>query len=166
MFKKGFLNSLTNRFKADTRGNVAIIFGVATVPLMIAAGCAVDIARAHIVQNRLQAALDAGAMAAATTPGLTEEERVKMGETVFAANYPTEKLGTPSTPVFDIDKEKVVASIDAEPEDHAHERGRHREAGRFHLRRDHHSFAEGRRDRHGARLFRVDELQGQVSGDA
>ena len=113
MFKKGFLNSLTNRFKADTRGNVAIIFGVATVPLMIAAGCAVDIARAHIVQNRLQAALDASAMAAATTPGLTEEERVKMGETVFAANYPTEKLGTPSTPVFDIDKEKVVASIDA-----------------------------------------------------
>lgn len=114
MFKKGFLSSLANRFKADTSGNVAIIFGIVTVPLLIAGGCAIDIARAHIVQNRLQAALDAGALAAATSPGMTDEERIDMGELVFAANYPSERLGTPSAPIFEINKETVTASIDAD----------------------------------------------------
>ncbi len=113
MFKKGFLNSLANRFKADTCGNVAIIFALATVPLLIAAGSAVDMARAHIVQTRLQAALDAGALAAASSPGLTDEERIKAGKTVFNANYPEEKLGTPATPIFDIEDGKVIASVDA-----------------------------------------------------
>ena len=114
MFNKGFLSSLANRFKSDTGGNVAIAFGIATIPLAIACGCAIDIARAHIVQTRLQAALDASALAAASAIGLTDEERVTMGEALFSANYPEEKLGMPATPVFDIENGMVVASVDAE----------------------------------------------------
>lgn len=114
MFKTGSLKSLANRFRTETSANVAIIFALATMPLLIATGCAIDIARAHIVQNRLQAALDAGALAVATTGHLTEDERIEMGETAFAANYPTEKLGTPAAPSFDIEDGKVIASVTAD----------------------------------------------------
>lgn len=113
MFSKGKVKSLLSRFKADKRGNVAIIFGITAVPMIIAAGCAVDLARAHIVQNRLQAALDAGALATAAAVGLSEEERIEKGEVTFQANYPAHKLGTPAAPAFTIEDGVVLASVQA-----------------------------------------------------
>lgn len=113
MFGKDKVKSLLTRFKADKCGNVAIMFGLTVVPMLIAAGCAIDIARAHIVQTRLQAALDAGALATAAAVGLTEEERIEKGKLTFAANYPSKSLGTPSAPSFVIDDGTVVASVDA-----------------------------------------------------
>lgn len=101
------------RFRDDTSGNVAIIFGLATIPLLIAAGSAVDIARGYIVQTRLQAALDAAALAAAAAVGLSEEERFELGATVFAANYDGSLLGGPASPVFSLDDGVLTASVDA-----------------------------------------------------
>jgi Flp pilus assembly protein TadG len=49
----------------DTRGNVAIIFGITTVPLMIALGMAVDLSNQMRVQQRLAGVADAVALAAA-----------------------------------------------------------------------------------------------------
>src|SRR3984893_1297963 len=44
-------------------GAVAVIFGLAAIPVIIAAGMAIDTARAYMVKTRLGAALDAAALA-------------------------------------------------------------------------------------------------------
>src|SRR5580704_18215674 len=44
-------------------GAVAVIFGLAAIPIIIAAGMAIDTARAYMVKTRLGAALDAAALA-------------------------------------------------------------------------------------------------------
>ena len=43
----------------DVRGNVAILFGVALIPILLGVGIAVDYARALMVRERMQGALDA-----------------------------------------------------------------------------------------------------------
>ena len=54
------LKRLSRRFRNDTSGAVAIIFALATLPVMIGAGMAIDIVRSNDAQSELQAALDAG----------------------------------------------------------------------------------------------------------
>src|ERR1700730_8456682 len=44
-------------------GSVAIIFGLAAIPVIIGGGMAIDTARAYVVKTRLGAALDAAALA-------------------------------------------------------------------------------------------------------
>ncbi|HKQ45219.1 MAG TPA: pilus assembly protein TadG-related protein, partial [Rhizomicrobium sp.] len=52
------------------RGNIAMIFGVAVVPIMIGAGAGLDFARAMMVRQQMAEALDAAALAVGSTPGL------------------------------------------------------------------------------------------------
>lgn len=49
-------------FWRDTRGNVAVIFAIACIPLISAVGCAVDYSRATQVRSKLQAAADAASV--------------------------------------------------------------------------------------------------------
>jgi Flp pilus assembly protein TadG len=55
--------SLMNRFRRDQRGNLAVIFAVATVPLIAAIGCAIDYSEATRIRAKLQSAADAAAVA-------------------------------------------------------------------------------------------------------
>ncbi len=55
--------SLFQSFKRDQNGNVAIIFGLAVIPVFFAAGIAVDYSRASDAQATMQAASDAAAIA-------------------------------------------------------------------------------------------------------
>jgi Flp pilus assembly protein TadG len=50
------------RFAADQRGNLAVIFALACLPLLSAVGCAVDYSRAVQVKGKLQAAADAASL--------------------------------------------------------------------------------------------------------
>jgi len=52
------------RFRRDQRGNIAVIFAVACVPLISAIGCAVDYSLATRMKAKLQAAADAASVAA------------------------------------------------------------------------------------------------------
>ncbi|MEZ0219530.1 TadE/TadG family type IV pilus assembly protein [Tardiphaga sp. 1201_B9_N1_1] len=54
---KSFLG-LTDRFRRDRRGNVAIIFAITCIPLISMVGAAVDYTRALQIRSQLQAALD------------------------------------------------------------------------------------------------------------
>jgi Flp pilus assembly protein TadG len=54
---------LMNRFRSDQRGNLAVIFAVATVPLISAIGCAIDYSEATRIKAKLQSAADAAAVA-------------------------------------------------------------------------------------------------------
>ena len=57
-------HSLLKSFKHSNSGNVAIIFGIAVIPVFFAAGVAVDYSRASDAQAVMQAASDAAAIAA------------------------------------------------------------------------------------------------------
>jgi Flp pilus assembly protein TadG len=54
--------SLIDRFRRDQRGNIAVIFVIACVPLISALGCAVDYTRATQMQSKLQSAIDAASV--------------------------------------------------------------------------------------------------------
>jgi Flp pilus assembly protein TadG len=56
------LVSLIDRFRRDQRGNIAVIFVIACVPLISAVGCAVDYTRATQMQSKLQSAIDAASV--------------------------------------------------------------------------------------------------------
>jgi Flp pilus assembly protein TadG len=55
---------LMNRFRRDQRGNLAVIFAIATVPLITAIGCAIDYSEATRIRAKMQSAADAAAVAA------------------------------------------------------------------------------------------------------
>jgi Flp pilus assembly protein TadG len=53
-------------FRADTRGNVGMVFGLLLVPLVALGGAGVDIARYETIRVELQDGLDRGVLAAAS----------------------------------------------------------------------------------------------------
>ncbi len=55
----------TSRFRNDNRGNVAIMFGLLAVPMVMFVGIAVDYSRVMAADRDLQEAVDAAAIAAA-----------------------------------------------------------------------------------------------------
>jgi Flp pilus assembly protein TadG len=78
--------SLLKRFAKSEKGNVAIMFGLSVVPLMAAAGVAIDFARFSTVQTQLQGALDAGSLAAALARNKSDGQRSQIGNDTFIAN--------------------------------------------------------------------------------
>jgi Flp pilus assembly protein TadG len=54
---------LIGRFRGDQRGNIAVIFAIACVPLVSAVGCAVDYSMATRMKAKLQSASDAASVA-------------------------------------------------------------------------------------------------------
>lgn len=88
--------SLKN-FARDAKGNVAILFGVALIPIMLGVGIAVDYGRVLIVRERMADAVDAAGLAIGSWPGLTEAELRTKAQQFFNANYPPSALGTVGT---------------------------------------------------------------------
>ena len=68
MTTKSFLGELCTRLRslrASERGNIAVIFALALVPLMMAMGIAVDYSRANETKGSVQATLDSALLAGA-----------------------------------------------------------------------------------------------------
>jgi Flp pilus assembly protein TadG len=57
-------SGLMNRFARDQRGNIAVIFAIACLPILSAIGCAVDYSEATRIKAKMQSAADAAAVAA------------------------------------------------------------------------------------------------------
>jgi len=75
------------RFIRDQRANIAMMFGLVTVPLIVATGGAIDYSRAYEQRMVVQDALDAAALAANRLLGLaTEEEIYAEALSFFLAN--------------------------------------------------------------------------------
>jgi Flp pilus assembly protein TadG len=77
------------RFRVHDGGNIAIIFAIVSVPLLMAVGGALDYARAFRARIEMQDALDAATLAVATEPSLRTLNSTKinqLAETFFAAN--------------------------------------------------------------------------------
>ncbi|KRQ93474.1 TadE/TadG family type IV pilus assembly protein [Bradyrhizobium valentinum] len=58
------LQQCLSRFRRDQRGNIAVIFTIAAIPLISAIGCAVDYSMATRMKAKLQSAADAAGIAA------------------------------------------------------------------------------------------------------
>jgi Flp pilus assembly protein TadG len=72
-------------FQKDERGAIAIIFGMALVPVIFFSGVAIDYGRASHAKTLLQGAADAAVTAASNSNGTTEE-KMRIAANIFAAN--------------------------------------------------------------------------------
>lgn len=82
-----------SRFASNTRGNVAMIFGVSLFPIMISVGVAVDLSRSLAVRERLSQAIDTAALAAGASPGMTTATKTTYVQDYLKANYDTSQIG-------------------------------------------------------------------------
>lgn len=87
------LRSGVRRFARNKRGNVAILFGLSIIPILLGIGVAVDYGRALIVHERMSSAADAAALAIGSWTGLTHAELKTKAQQYFEANYPSDSLG-------------------------------------------------------------------------
>lgn len=88
-----------SRFFGDRRGNVAIMFTVAIIPVLGAIGTAVDYARATQVRAKLQAAADSAILLAVGRTEITSDARSarKKAEAFYAAQAAL--LGVPDSTI-------------------------------------------------------------------
>ena len=125
-----FLHSLMMRARAflpDTRANIAMMFGLSLVPILVATGVGIDFARGVMVHQRLAAALDASALAvgnatskpascAATGSSNSSNacyELRKLAQQFFDMNYDHSmdaSYGTPSDVSITINGQQVTLS--------------------------------------------------------
>lgn len=88
------LRTLLASFRANKRGNVAVISALACLPMMAAVGCVIDYSNASMIKTKLQAAADSAALATvsvnspvvATAKAMTGSGTVSGGST-FANNF-------------------------------------------------------------------------------
>jgi len=106
------LEILRERFIKDARGSVAILFGVALIPITIGVGVAVDYGRALLQRERMQVALDASTLAVGSWPGLSNAEMQAKAQEYFNANFPTSnQLGSVSPLNLSTSGNTIVVSV-------------------------------------------------------
>lgn len=85
-------------FLGNRNANVAMIYAIAIVPVILAAGVGLDLARAMIVKSALAEALDAAALSVGSNQGLTQAQMQTQAQNYFNANYKVDSsYGTPAT---------------------------------------------------------------------
>jgi Putative Flp pilus-assembly TadE/G-like len=95
--KLKFFTAKARAFMHSRRGNVAMMFALALVPMTLAAGAGLDFARAMLVRQQMAGALDAAALAVGSTTGLDQTTAQALAQKYFDANYTVNKtaFGTP-----------------------------------------------------------------------
>ena len=107
--------SMLKQFCADQNGTIAVMVGLSAIPLLLAAGAAVDFARYSGAQTQVQAALDAAALAGGAAKDVTDAQRIEIANATFERNF--KSLGNADLAVkanFKIDGERFVSSADLE----------------------------------------------------
>ncbi|MBI2718295.1 MAG: hypothetical protein HY245_01990 [Rhizobiales bacterium] len=90
-------------------GNVSTVFAIAAVPLILAAGSAIDYVRGSRAQTDLQVAVDGAALAIATSSVTNNAERMQIGYSYFANNFIDSALKD-AKPTIKIDGDVVTVS--------------------------------------------------------
>jgi Flp pilus assembly protein TadG len=106
------LLQLFRKLRRDRRGAVAIVFALAALPMVGAAGVAIDMANVGRVKARMQAAADAAALAGArafNAPGMESNVQYSMDAArdraagFFAANIDKAFIDSPAETTIDVD---------------------------------------------------------------
>jgi Flp pilus assembly protein TadG len=84
---------LLSRFRNAVTGNVAMMYALALVPTVGAAGAAVDLGQAMVVRQRLGEATDAAALALGSMVNLTDAQKQAKALEFINANIPGSALG-------------------------------------------------------------------------
>src|SRR3972149_3290229 len=98
-------------FAHDAKGNVAILFGVTLIPILLGVGAAVDYGRALVVRERMSDAADAAALAIGSWPGLTQAELKTKAQQFFNANYPPDAIATVGTLNVSFAGEDIIVNV-------------------------------------------------------
>ncbi len=107
------LKTRIKKFITDRAANVGVMFALAAVPVALAAGVAVDYARASSASSEVQAALDTAAVAAAASTAMTDPERIQLAKDMFARNFDEETgFGFSAEPVVTIVNDQVKMTVD------------------------------------------------------
>jgi Flp pilus assembly protein TadG len=88
-------------FRRSSRGNVAMMFAIALIPLMIGAAAGLDFARGMLVRQQMSEALDAAALAVGSSTGLDQAHAQTLAQQYFNANFTvdTTAYGTPTVAI-------------------------------------------------------------------
>jgi len=105
--------AMAGELQRNRQGNVAIIFALAMMPIMAAAGIGVDLSRAYVVRAHLTQALDAAGLAVAGAPGASDEYLETLAQDFFNANYPTSEIGVPGELQLNVEDNVVTLSAGA-----------------------------------------------------
>lgn len=100
-------------FRQDAKGSVAILFGLALIPILLGIGIAIDYGRALIVRERMSAALDSAALAVGSWQGLSPADLKIKAQQYFNANYSSKKIGTPSNIQVSLSNNEITVSVTA-----------------------------------------------------
>ena len=79
------LRSAQARFQANDRGNIAMMFAIASIPMIIALGGGIDYSRATAARTQMQDALDATSLALSRQTNVATMTSAQM--LTFATNY-------------------------------------------------------------------------------
>jgi Flp pilus assembly protein TadG len=109
MSRKMLSRGLIGQFTRDQEGQVAVIFGLAVLPLAVAVGAAVDYSHSNQVRTSLQKAMDS-AVLAATIDGSANWQTAAMN--AFKGNL-NAKDSTVGTPTFSLQNEVYSGSVPA-----------------------------------------------------
>ena len=102
--------SLTGRFAASSRGNVAMLFALSLPVLVMITMGGVDINRAATVKGNLQDALDAAALAAARSQAVSDADLTTIGTKALRANLANYPDITLASATFTLNSDQVVIS--------------------------------------------------------
>jgi Flp pilus assembly protein TadG len=89
------LRRAISRFRGDLSGNIAVIFGIAILPVLGFVGAAVDYSRVNLARSAMQGALDSAVlMVSKNAPQLNAEQITTQATSYFNALY-TVQVGDP-----------------------------------------------------------------------
>ena len=100
------------RFRTDGAGNVALMFGLAMVPMVGAVGVAVDYSRAATQRTQVQAALDSAALAGAQQLGAGDKEVRDAVKAFLAVNMPSQHRNKDVDIQITDDRKRVSVTMD------------------------------------------------------
>ena len=106
------IRRMSEHFIKDSRGSVAILFGLAVIPIVIGIGVAVDYGRALLMRERMQEALDAATLAVGSWPGLSTAQQQAKAQEYFNANLPaSNQLGSVSPLSLSTSGNSIIVSV-------------------------------------------------------
>tara|TARA_R110002126_G_scaffold216194_2_gene362311 strand:+ start:2964 stop:4535 length:1572 start_codon:yes stop_codon:yes gene_type:complete len=110
MFLARFLRKIAE-FATNRRGNVAVIFSLALMPVTLLAGGSVDLSTAMNARSRLAQALDAAALAVGVNSTISDEDALTIARGFIAANYPERELGDITSVSVSLDPETDSVTV-------------------------------------------------------
>jgi Flp pilus assembly protein TadG len=106
---------LLQKFQQDTRGAVAIIFGLTVLVLLVSIGLAIDVARGLRVGGTIGAAVDAAVLAGAKglrLQNMSDAQVTQLVTTMFNENVKASGVDQPTINSFNIIIDRVKSSVE------------------------------------------------------